>query len=83
MKRFLSHDKTKADFADYLAKKSLTYKQDSPKLIITSSYEYTRSNGSVEFEDNNHEEADTPMIHHAVLSSRRNPANARIVIFSP
>ena len=23
------------------------------------------------------------MIHHAVLSSRRNPANARIVIFSP
>ena len=33
--------------------------------------------------DNNHEEADTLMIHHAVLSSRRNPANARIVIFSP
>ena len=23
------------------------------------------------------------MIHHAVLSSRRNPANARLVIFSP
>ena len=33
--------------------------------------------------DNNHEEADTLMIHRAVLSSRRNPANARIVIFSP
>ena len=83
MKRILSHDKTKADLADYLATKVLTYNTDSPKLVITSSSGYTRSNGIVEFEDNNHEEADTPMIHHAVLSSRRNPANARIVIFSP
>ena len=33
--------------------------------------------------DNNHEEADTLVIHHAVLSSRRNPAKARIVTFSP
>ena len=58
---------------------------DSPKLVITSSSGYTRSNdtGSVEFEDNTHEEADTLMIHHAVLSSRRNPAHARIVICCP
>ena len=83
MKRFLSHDKTKADLADYLAMKVLSYNTDSPKLVITSSSGYTRSNGSIECEDNNHEEADTLMIHHAVLSSRRNPANARIVIFSP
>ena len=33
--------------------------------------------------DNNHEEAGTLMIRHAVVSSRRNQANARIVIFSP
>ena len=83
MKRFLSHDKTNADLADYLAMKVLTCNTDSPKLVITSSSGYTRSNGSIEFEDNHHEEADTLMIHHAVLSSRRNPANARIVIFSP
>ena len=83
MKRFLSHDKTKADLADYLAMKVLSYNTDSPKLVITSSSGYTRSNGSIEFEDNNHEEADTLMIHHALLSSRRNPASARIVIFSP
>ena len=48
-----------------------------------SSSGYTRSNGSVVFENNNHEEADTLMINHAVLSSRRSLANARIVIFSP
>ena len=83
MKRFLSHDKTNADLADYLAMKVLTYNTDSPKLVITLSSGYTRSNGSIEFEDNNHEEADTLMIDHAVLSSRRNSANARIVIFSP
>ena len=83
MKRFLSHDKTMADLADYLAMKVLTHNTDSPKLVITSSSVYTRSNGSIEFEDNNHEEADTLMIRHAVLSSRRNPANARILIFSP
>ena len=83
MKRFLSHDKTKADLADYLAMRVLSYNTDSPKLVITSSSGYTRSNGSIEFEDNNHEEADTLMIHHSMLSSRRNPANARIVIFSP
>ena len=82
MKRFLSH-KTNADLADYLAMKVLTYNTDSPKMVTTSSSGYTRSNGSIEFEDNNHEEADTLMIHHAVLSSRRNSANARIVIFSP
>ena len=52
-------------------------------MFITSSSGYTRSNSSVEFEDNNHEEAETLIIHHALLSSRRNPANARIVIFSP
>ena len=77
MKRFLSHDKTNADLADYLAMKVLSYNTDSPELVITSSSGYTISNGD------NHEETDTLMIHHAVLTSRRNPANASIVIFSP
>ena len=81
MEGFLSHDKTNADLADYLAIKVLTYNTYSPELVITSSSGYTRSNGGIE--DNNHEEANALMIHHAVLSSRIHPANARIVIFSP
>ena len=70
MKRFLSHDKTNADLAEYLAMKVLTYNTDSPKLVITSSSGYTRSKGSIEFEDNNHEEADT------------NDSSCRVVISS-
>ena len=60
-----------------------TYVQPFYQLRVESSSGYTRSNGIIEFENNNHEEADTLMINHAALSSRRNPANARIVIFSP
>ena len=48
MKRVLSHDKTNADLADYLAMKVLTYNTDSPKLVITSSSGYTKSNDSIE-----------------------------------
>ena len=48
MKRVLSHDKTNADLADYLAMKVLTYNTDSPKLVITSSSGYTKNNDSIE-----------------------------------
>ena len=48
MKRFLSHGKTHADLADYLAIKVLTYNTDSPKQVITSSSGYTKSNDSIE-----------------------------------
>ena len=34
------------------------------------------------FEENNREEADTLLIHQAVLASTRNPADAHIMIFS-
>ena len=37
MKRFLSHDKTNVDLADYLAMKVLAYNTDAPKRVITSS----------------------------------------------
>ena len=47
MKRVLSHDKTDADLADYLAMKVPTYNTDSPKLVITSSSGYTKSNDSI------------------------------------
>ena len=48
MMRVLSHDKTNADLADYLAMKVLTYNTDSPKLVITSSSGYTKSNDNIE-----------------------------------
>ena len=47
-KRVLSHDKTNADLADYLAMKVLIYNKDSPKLVITSTSGYTQSNDSIE-----------------------------------
>ena len=47
-KRVLSHDKTNADLAEYLAIKVLTYNTDSPKLVITSSSGYTTSNDMIE-----------------------------------
>ena len=49
MNRFLSHDKTKADLANYLAAKTLQYNNTEPKLIITSSSVHTISNGDLLF----------------------------------
>src|SRR6218665_2344413 len=34
-------------------------------------------------QDNNHEEADTLLIYHAVLASQRNPLDIEMVFFSP
>jgi len=83
MKKFLSHDKTKSDLTDYLAMKVIMYNKDSPKLIVVSASGCTRSNSNIAFENNNHEEADTLLIHHAVLASHRNPPDAEIMFFSP
>jgi len=69
MSRFISHDKTKADLTEYLAAKTLEYNQDSSKLVIASAAGRTRSNSELLIEDNNHEEADTLLIYHAVLAS--------------
>ena len=83
MSRFLSHEKTKADFTSYLAAKILEYNMGSTKLIITSASGHTQSNKDQLFQDNNHEEADTLLIHQAVLASQRNPPDAQLVFFSP
>ncbi|KAK5929735.1 hypothetical protein CgunFtcFv8_010949 [Champsocephalus gunnari] len=83
LSRFLSHDQTKADLTDYLAAKILEYNRGSSKLIITSASGNTRSNKDLLFEENNHEEADTLLIHQAVLASHRNPADAQLMFFSP
>ena len=80
--RFLSHEKTKADLTDYLAKAVLNYKSKSPQLVITSASGHTRSNRNLHFEDNNHEEADTLMICLAAKASQRCP-NAHLVFFTP
>lgn len=77
LSRFLSHNKTKSDLTEYLANKTLEYNKRSSKLIITSASGITRSNKDLVFEENNHEEADTLLIHQAVLASQRNPHDAQ------
>ncbi|KAE8278585.1 hypothetical protein D5F01_LYC23497 [Larimichthys crocea] len=83
LSRFLSHDKTKSDLTEYLANKTLEYNKRSSKLIVTSASGITRSNKDLVFQENNHEEADTLLIHQAVLASQRNPHDAQLVFFSP
>ena len=70
MNQFLSHDKTKADLTEYLTETTLEYNKYSLKLVITSAAGRTKSNSELLFEDNNHEEADTLLIYHAVLASQ-------------
>src|SRR6218665_1254008 len=83
MNRFLSHDKTKADLTNYLAAKILEYNSTARKRVITSSSGHTSSNDDLHFQDNNHEEADTLLIYHAVVASHRNLPDAQMVYFSP
>ena len=82
MGRFLSHEKTKADLTEYLAQVVLKNNANSQKLVITSASGCTISNHDMQFEDNNHEEADTLMICLAAAASQRCP-EARMVFFSP
>jgi len=74
---------TQADLTEYLASKTVEYSKESPKLVIASAAGHTESNSQLDFEGNNHEEADTLLIHHAVLASRRNPSDAQLMFFSP
>ena len=83
MSRLLSHDQTKADLSEYLAAKTVEYSKDCPKLIIASAGGRTEHNRQLIFDANNHEEADTLLIHQAVLASRRNPSNSEFMFFSP
>ena len=62
MGRFRSHEKTKANLAKYLADAVLKKNANSPKLVIISASGHTRSNRTLQFEENNHEEADTLMM---------------------
>jgi len=43
--RFLSHDQTKADLADYLAEKTLEYNRDSTKVVVVSASGQTQATG--------------------------------------
>lgn len=83
LSRFLSHSQTKADLTVYLAAKTLEYNMDSTKVFITSAAGYTRSNTDLRFDDNNHEEADTLLIHQAVLAAQRGTGNDQLTFFSP
>ena len=78
--QFLSHEKTKADLTEYLAKTTLGYKKNSPQLVITSASGHTESNRNLHFENNKHEEADTLMVCLAE-ASQRSP-DAQLVFFT-
>ena len=82
MGRFLSREKTKADLAKYLADAVLKKNANSPKLVITSASGHTRSNRTLQFEENNHEEANTLMICLAAAESQR-CHGAWMVFFTP
>ena len=83
MKLFLSHERTKADLTEYLAKMILEYNKHSEKVLITSAAGCTRCNKEhIQFENNNHEEADTLMVCLAVAVSQQ-CADGELVFFSP
>ena len=70
MGRFLSHEKTKADLTEYLARTVIENNINSQKLVITSASGCTRS------------KRDMQLICGAAASSQRCP-EARLVFFSP
>ena len=72
----------KADLTEYLAASTLEYNKNSSKVVITSASEHAISNSVLLFEYNNHQAADTLLIDHAVLASRRHPHDAELVVFS-
>lgn len=67
MRRFLSHDKTKADLVNCLASKTLECNTISHKLVVPSSLGHTRSSEDLIVQDKSHEETDTLLINQAVL----------------
>ena len=59
---FIIHEKTKADLKVYHAEATINCTIGSPQLVITSASGKTSCNRDIEFEDNNHDEADILMI---------------------
>ena len=68
MGRFLSHERTKADLPEYFAQTVLKNNANSQMLFIISA-----SGRGMQFEENNHEEADKLMICFAAVASQRCP----------
>ena len=86
LKEFLAHNKTKSDFVTYLAEEAKKAFQDTsshtPFQYLVSADGKTQ--GNIESHNlNNHEEADTLMVLHAIEATRSQPKNHRIVVFSP
>lgn len=82
MSHLLSHNQTKADLIEYIASKNILYCKELPKLAIASAAGKQQSIALQRWHEYNHEEADTFLIHHAVLTSRRNPSDIQLM-FSP
>ncbi len=82
MDKLLSHEATKRDLATYLADKVLEYTANNEKIVIVSYAGKTRSNKFIEFNDNNHDEADGQMIRQGILGKSRWPTNTELTIHS-
>jgi len=67
---------------DFLFCRLLEYNSTAHKRINTFSSGHTSSNGDLIFQNNNHAEANTLLIYHAVLASQRSQPHAQMVFFS-
>ncbi|KAJ8024393.1 hypothetical protein HOLleu_34294 [Holothuria leucospilota] len=66
-----------------MANKTLEYNRNSDNVIVVSASGRTSSNRGVQFESNNHEEADTLMIRLAIGASQQCNGDVELTIFSP
>ena len=80
IKKLLTHIETKKDLTKYLSNLcSERLMQQKREFVISVD---SVSFGSLEFSNNNHEEADTLIVLHATLASSTTALQPRIVIFS-
>lgn len=82
MDKLLSHEGTKRDLAIYLAENVLKYSTNNDKTLIVSYAGKTKSNKQIEFDENNHDEADGLMIRQGVLGKSRWPPDTELTFHS-
>ena len=82
MDKLLSHEATKRDLATYLADKVLEYTANNEKTVIVSYSGKTKSNKSIAFNENNHDEADGQMIRQGILGKSQWHHNTELTIHS-
>ena len=67
----------------YLAVNLVAYNENSSKSVITSAAGQSRRNIIINFVNDDHDEADTLMIYHAVIATEQNQMVTKLFFFSP